>query len=127
MFGISSMLAVLENGEFPIAWVLLGGGLLLLLILMITLFKYGMLWLQAWLSNARVGLFSLPMMSLRKVNPKLIVNTRVMGVKAGIDISSDQLEASNPRSIFASLINLTRMNEFSTIFFNVETTLTFQR
>jgi len=51
------------------------------------------LWLQALLSDAHVGLVNLIAMRLRKVNPGVIVDARIRAAKAGIDISSDQLEA----------------------------------
>jgi len=51
------------------------------------------LWLRAMLSGAHVGIFSLVGMSLRKVNPSVIVNTRIMAVKAGLNISTNELEA----------------------------------
>ena len=51
------------------------------------------LWLQALLSDAHVGLVNLIAMRLRKVNPGVIVDARIRAMKAGIDISSDELEA----------------------------------
>jgi uncharacterized protein YqfA (UPF0365 family) len=50
------------------------------------------LWVQALVSNARVGLFNIIFMRFRKVPPKLIVESKIMSVKAGLDISSDELE-----------------------------------
>ncbi|MBW2192502.1 MAG: flotillin-like protein FloA [Deltaproteobacteria bacterium] len=51
------------------------------------------LWIQALVSGARVGLFNIVFMRFRKVPPKLIVNAKIMAVKAGIDISTDFLES----------------------------------
>lgn len=50
------------------------------------------LWLQALISGAHVGLFNIVFMRFRKVPPKLIVESQIMAVKAGIDITSDALE-----------------------------------
>ncbi|MEM9419796.1 MAG: flotillin-like protein FloA [Planctomycetota bacterium] len=50
------------------------------------------LWVQAWVSNAKVGLHELVGMWLRKVNPKTIVLSRIQAVKAGLDIGSNQME-----------------------------------
>jgi uncharacterized protein YqfA (UPF0365 family) len=50
------------------------------------------LWVQALVSNARVGLFNIIFMRFRKVPPKLIVESKIMSVKAGLDITSDELE-----------------------------------
>ena len=50
------------------------------------------LWFRALLSGAPVGLFKLVGMRLRKVNPGVIVDSRIMLAKAGIPIETDQLE-----------------------------------
>lgn len=51
------------------------------------------LWLRAALSGAHVSMASLIGMRLRKVAPGVIVDSRIMGMKAGIDIPTDALEA----------------------------------
>jgi uncharacterized protein YqfA (UPF0365 family) len=51
------------------------------------------LWIQALISGARVGLLQIVFMRFRKVPPKLIVQSKIMGVKAGIDITTNDLEA----------------------------------
>jgi uncharacterized protein YqfA (UPF0365 family) len=51
------------------------------------------LWLAAWASNAYVGLFALIGMRFRRVPPGTIVSARVSAVKAGLDISVNDLEA----------------------------------
>ena len=51
------------------------------------------LWVQALVSGARVGLISIVFMRFRKVPPKLIVNVKIMAVKAGLDISTNDLES----------------------------------
>ncbi len=66
---------------------------IVLLIIFAMLFQYVGLWLQAWLSGARVGLLELIFMRFRKVNPSVIVNSRIMAVKAGLDLIASQLEA----------------------------------
>lgn len=56
--------------------------------------RYLSLWFQAYLTGTRIGLFSLMMMSLRKISPKIIVQCKVMAVQAGLDdIPTRQLEA----------------------------------
>jgi uncharacterized protein YqfA (UPF0365 family) len=54
--------------------------------------RFFSLWIRALLSGARVSLFSLVGMSLRKVNPSIIVDSRIMAVKAGLGISTNELE-----------------------------------
>jgi len=51
------------------------------------------LWVQALVSGARVGLIAIVFMRFRKVPPKLIVNVKIMAVKAGLDISTNDLES----------------------------------
>jgi uncharacterized protein YqfA (UPF0365 family) len=52
-----------------------------------------MLWWQSLLSKAPVGLVQIVFMRFRKVNPAVIVNNRITGVKAGLELSPDDLEA----------------------------------
>ncbi|WP_020589270.1 flotillin-like protein FloA [Desulfobacter curvatus] len=56
-------------------------------------FSYIGLWIQALVSGARVGLFNIIFMRFRKVPPKLVVESKIMAVKAGIDIATDSLES----------------------------------
>ncbi len=51
------------------------------------------LWIQAMVSGARVGLLNIIFMRLRKVPPKLIVNAKIMAVKAGLDVTTNDLES----------------------------------
>ncbi len=51
------------------------------------------LWIQALVSGARVGLFNIVFMRFRKVPPKLVVNVKIMAVKAGLEISTDDFES----------------------------------
>jgi uncharacterized protein YqfA (UPF0365 family) len=51
------------------------------------------LWIAAWASGAYVGLFTLIGMRLRRVPPGTVVNARISAVKAGLDISINDLEA----------------------------------
>src|SRR5688572_29564006 len=51
------------------------------------------LWIAAFASGAYVGLFTLVGMRLRRVPPSTIVTARISAVKAGLDISVNDLEA----------------------------------
>ena len=51
------------------------------------------LWVAAWSSGAYVGLMTLIGMRLRRVPPSTIVTARISAVKAGLQISVDDLEA----------------------------------
>ena len=58
------------------------------------------LWVQALVSGAKIGLLNIVFMRFRKIPPKLIVNSKIMAVKAGIDISSYR-----SKSMSAKLLN----------------------
>jgi uncharacterized protein YqfA (UPF0365 family) len=51
------------------------------------------IWVAAFASGAYVGLFTLVGMRLRRVPPSTIVTARISAVKAGLDISVNDLEA----------------------------------
>jgi uncharacterized protein YqfA (UPF0365 family) len=51
------------------------------------------LWIAAFASGAYVGLFTLVGMRLRRVPPGTIITARISAVKAGLDISVNDLEA----------------------------------
>jgi uncharacterized protein YqfA (UPF0365 family) len=73
-----------------------GFGLLILAVAGLALLLYLVpipLWIAAWASGAYVGLFTLIAMRLRRVPPTTIVTARISSVKAGIDISINDLEA----------------------------------
>jgi uncharacterized protein YqfA (UPF0365 family) len=71
----------------------IGVAVLIGLVFFIIIMKYGLLYIQATLSGAHVGLLQLVGMSLRKVAPHTIVMARVMSVKAGIEVTTNKLEA----------------------------------
>ncbi len=58
-------------------------GLVALLCLIVVLI-YFPIWFQAYMSNANVSLWSLIGMSLRRVNARLIVQSKIMAMQAGI-------------------------------------------
>ncbi|MEO1991895.1 MAG: flotillin-like protein FloA [Pirellulales bacterium] len=68
--------------------ILLGVGLLLLLVVFAVLARYLRLWLQSYASSAGIGLFDLVAMSFKKVNPTVIVRSKIMAVQAGLSDDS---------------------------------------
>ncbi|MCB9496740.1 MAG: flotillin-like protein FloA [Fibrobacteria bacterium] len=70
-----------------IVFLVLGG------IFALVLFNFFGLWIQALFSGAQISLFSLVGMKIRKVNPRLIVTSKIMGVKAGLEVPTGMLEA----------------------------------
>ena len=76
----------------------IAGGFALILMLLVGLvfvlyFVPLPLWIAAWASGAYVGLFTLIGMRLRRVPPGTVVTARISAVKAGLDISINDLEA----------------------------------
>ena len=63
------------------------------LVLLIVTLSFFNVWLRALLAGAPVGIPTLVAMKLRKVPYAMIVDVRITAVKAGIEISSDDLEA----------------------------------
>lgn len=66
--------------------------LLICVIFAVVIIKFFNLWLQARVSGAPVSFLELVGMWFRKVRPNVIVQSRIQAVKAGLDISSNQLE-----------------------------------
>jgi uncharacterized protein YqfA (UPF0365 family) len=54
--------------------------------------NFFMLWIRAWTSGAPVSIVNLVAMRLRGIPTALIINARITSVRAGINISTDQLE-----------------------------------
>ena len=79
------------------------------------LFMYGSLWIQAYMSGARVSFFDLIGMSLRKVNARTITVSRITAAKAAIELSTAQLEShflagGRVPNVVRALIAATRAN-----------------
>ena len=80
----------IETGAFgAVALLLLVVAALIVLLYLIPV----RLWIAAFASGAYVGLFTLVGMRLRRVPPGTIVTARISAVKAGLDISVNDLEA----------------------------------
>ncbi len=73
-------------------WILLGIVALVVLVGLVIAGQFIGLYVQALVSNAPVGLFQLVAMQFRKVRPQVIVHSRIQAVKAGLAISTNQLE-----------------------------------
>ncbi len=75
-------------------WVIGVGLALALLIGSLLLFQFVGLWMQAYFSNAKVGIRDLVGMRLRKVHLSTIVQSKIQLVKAGIhDVTTTDLES----------------------------------
>ncbi|MGJ8676179.1 MAG: flotillin-like protein FloA [Akkermansiaceae bacterium] len=79
--------------KFPVELVLLAVALIVGLIFFFIILKFFKTWLRARLSNAPVTMGSLVGMWLRKVPFEMIVDSRITSVKAGLEFSTEMLEA----------------------------------
>jgi uncharacterized protein YqfA (UPF0365 family) len=68
--------------------IILGVGVFALLVVFAVLARYLRLWVQSVASRAGIGLFDLVAMSFKKVNPTVIVRSKIMAVQAGLGDST---------------------------------------
>jgi uncharacterized protein YqfA (UPF0365 family) len=68
-------------------------GLLLFMLALLVFFSFINLWLQAFLTGARVGFFDLVAMKFRKVDYGMLVRQKIALVQAGVKVGNDELEA----------------------------------
>ena len=77
--------------------VLLVGGLIVALVFFAIFARYFRLWIQSVTTGAKIGILDLLGMTFRKVNPTVIVRSKIMAVQAGLTdetgITSKALEA----------------------------------
>lgn len=72
-------------------------GLVIFLIFLAIFARYARLWIQSVSTGARIGIFDLLRMTFRKVNPTVILRSKIMAIQAGITeaegITTKALEA----------------------------------
>ncbi len=82
------------NSIASLLTILVAGVLVVFALIAITLFLYFLnVWIRALAARAPVSIVSLIGMKLRRVPVGLIVDNRITAVKAGIDLTTDPLEA----------------------------------
>jgi uncharacterized protein YqfA (UPF0365 family) len=92
---------------------LIAGGIILLLIFLY--FVPISLWITALFSGVRISLLELVFMRIRKVPPSLIVNSMINSSKAGINLTSTELEThylagGNVPTVIKALISADKAN-----------------
>ena len=86
-------LGVLTFSQMLLAGVAVIFGVLLLVFLGVFA-SVASLWFRAFMSGAGIGPLQMVVMKLKKVNPQLIVDTRIMSVQAGLDdITTNAMES----------------------------------
>jgi uncharacterized protein YqfA (UPF0365 family) len=73
------------------------------------------LWFTAQLSGVRINLLNLVLMRLRKVSPSLVVNAMITSTKAGLNITSNEIEThylagGNVNNVIKALISADKAN-----------------
>jgi uncharacterized protein YqfA (UPF0365 family) len=81
----------------PIVYFLMAFIAIIALFVFILFAKYFNLWIQAMTTNANVGILELIGMTFRKVNPNIIVRSKIMAIQAGLTekdgVTTQALEA----------------------------------
>src|SRR5581483_1469014 len=81
-------------GDNTAIWI--AGLVILVIVILVLLVLVGQfigLWIRSWVSGAHVGLIELMGMRVRKVNALGIVNSRIQGHRAGLQISTAEMES----------------------------------
>jgi len=74
-------------------WVLVGAVVLIVLVLLAIIGRFIKLWVQAYFARADVRMVDLIGMALRKVDPRVIVLSKVRAVQAGLELATRDMES----------------------------------
>ncbi len=66
--------------------------LLVVFIITVVIAKFGLIWVRAFSAGVSINWFTLIGISIRRVSPSIIVDCRVIAVKAGLAISYEEIE-----------------------------------
>lgn len=117
LFATLPYLLAQEENKLEV-WMIIGFAVLIIgFIVFVGVFaRYFGLWIQCKMTRAGIGFWNLVMMSFRKVNPSIIVRSKIMGVQAGVTgISTRNFEAhylahGNIPNVIRALIAAQRAN-----------------
>jgi uncharacterized protein YqfA (UPF0365 family) len=91
MLGLDALRGMLAiSGEVMTGIII--AALVLSLIIIVLILKFGLLWMRAILSSAHVSFFDMIGMTFRRVPVSLIVNNRIKAVQANVDIPSREMQ-----------------------------------
>jgi len=105
-----ALLLAAESWEFA----LIAIGILVLIVLLLLVFKYFNLWVQCVTTKAGIGFMDIVFMSLRKINPRVIVQNRIAAVQSGLhqlnrnDLESHYLAGGHVTAVVRALIAANR-------------------
>ncbi len=76
-------------------WLLIGGAIAFLIVIffLVVFFSFLRLWIQSFLTGAKIGIFDLIGMKLRSVDYSMIVRQKIALVQAGVKVSTQDMEA----------------------------------
>ena len=74
-------------------WVPLGIAIIFAFIIIVVVGRFFKLWLQALAAHAGVSMWNMVGMWLRKVNPQVIVLSKIRAAQAGMDVATRELES----------------------------------
>jgi uncharacterized protein YqfA (UPF0365 family) len=115
---ISPGLLLAANGD-TLVWMVVAFITIFGLIVFAIFARYFSLWIQCKMTRAGISMLNLIMMSIRRVNPTIIVRSKIMAVQAGLtdhyEISTQALEAhylagGNVPNVIRALIAAHRAN-----------------
>lgn len=100
--------------ENPVSLLLIIAGSIVALALFLYILPIN-LWFTAQLSGVRINLLTLVLMRLRKVSPSLVVNAMITSTKAGLNITSNEIEThylagGNVNNVIKALISADKAN-----------------
>ena len=93
----------------PLIFILLAAAAVVILVILAVVFNFFGIWIRAWLNGARVGFLDMIGMQWRGIPVAMMVDSRIMALKAGIEMTIDQLQShyqagGNVQQVIQSLI-----------------------
>jgi len=87
------MMAALAQGVPAIGWLVIAVVIIILLVFIGFVWRFFSLWVQGFSARAGITMFDLIGMSLRKVNPQVIVLSKIRAVQAGMSVTTREMES----------------------------------
>ena len=94
MYQVMTLLAA-ETSDV-IFWVVIGLLAVMLLSALIFFMIYGKLWFRGLVSGANIGILEVIAMSLRQVNPKVVIESKIQAVQAGLETKKSKDNNDDP-------------------------------
>jgi uncharacterized protein YqfA (UPF0365 family) len=69
--------------------------IIFVVVLLLSILSYFSLWFQAYMSGANISMVDLIMMTFRRVNPKTIVQAKIIAVRGGLEVDDDPMGSND--------------------------------